>query len=133
MQIQHDWKSHTYYIKEKIHNQTMCMKFEEYDRTSDEIYFNVVLGIYNKRKHAASNENMVATTGKYPFESVAKAIRAFNLLEAKIKELNYPKKTIIITWADNKRRDAYYKFLSKKGYTYGFIENQKCLYKKYTV
>lgn len=79
MNVKYDYKNRTYYIKEKIYNQTMVMQFEECDRSLDMIYYNVVLGVYNKRKHAQKNEDSAIVTGKYPFETVAKAVKAFNL------------------------------------------------------
>ena len=84
MNVKYDYKNRTYYIKEKIHNQTMIMQLEECDRSLDMTYYNVVLGVYNKRKHAQKNEDNAIVTGKYPFETVSKAVRAFNLLEQEV-------------------------------------------------
>ena len=134
MNVKYDYKNRTYYIKEKIHNQTMIMQFEECDRSLDMIYYNVVLGVYNKRKHAQKNEDNSIVTGKYPFETVAKAVRAFNLLEQKaIKENKFynRKIMIMISWVDNRRRDIYYKYLSKRGYKYEVADRQKFICKIY--
>nr|DAH38558.1 MAG TPA: hypothetical protein [Caudoviricetes sp.] len=134
MNIKYDYENRTYYIKEKIHNQTMIMQFEECDRSLDMVYYNVVLGVYNKRKHAQKNEDNAIITGKYPFETVAKAARAFNLLEQEVIKENkfYDKKiTIMISWADNRRRDIYYKYLSKRGYKYEIVDGQKFICKIY--
>ena len=134
MNVKYDYKNRTYYIKEKIHNQTMVMKFEECDRTLDVTYYNVVLGVYNKRKHAQKNEDNAIVTGKYPFETVAKAVRAFNLLEQEVIKENkfYNRKIMImISWVDNRRRDIYYKYLSKRGYKYEVVDGQKFICKIY--
>lgn len=134
MNVKYDYKNRTYYIKEKIHNQTMIMQFEECDRSLDMTYYNVVLGVYNKRKHAQKNEDNAIVTGKYPFETVAKAVKAFNLLEQEVIKENkfYDKKVMImISWVDNRRRDIYYKYLSKRGYKYEIVDGQKFICKIY--
>lgn len=134
MNIKYDYENRTYYIKEKIHNQTMIMQFEECDRSLDMVYYNVVLGVYNKRKHAQKNEDNAIITGKYPFETVAKAARAFNFLEQEVIKENkfYDKKIMImISWVDNRRRDIYYKYLSKRGYKYKTVDGQKFICKIY--
>ena len=134
MNVKYDYKNRTYYIKEKIHNQTMIMQLEECDRTLDMVYYNVVLGVYNKRKHAQKNEDNAIITGKYPFETVAKAARAFNLLEQEVIKENrfYDKKIMImISWVDNRRRNIYYKYLSKRGYKYEIVDGQKFICKIY--
>ena len=134
MNVKYDYENRTYYIKEKIHNQTMIMQFEECDRSLDMVYYNVVLGVYNKRKHAQKNEDNAIITGKYPFETVAKAARAFNLLEQEVIKENkfYDKKIMImISWVDNRCRDIYYKYLSKRGYKYEIVDGQKFICKIY--
>lgn len=134
MNVKYDYKNRTYYVKEKIHNQTMIMQFEEYDRSLDMVYYNVVLGVYNKRKHAQKNEDNAIITGKYPFETVAKAAMVFNLLEQEVIKENkfYDKKIMImISWVDNRRRDIYYKYLSKRGYKYEIVDGQKFICKIY--
>ena len=134
MNVKYDYKNRTYYIKEKIHNQTMIMQLEECDRSLDVIYYNVVLVVYNKRKHAQKNEDNAIVTGKYPFETVAKAVRAFNLLEQEVIKENkfYNRKIMImISWVDNRRRDIYYKYLSKRGYKYEVVDGQKFICKIY--
>lgn len=134
MNVKYDYQNRTYYIKEKIHNQTMIMQFEECDRSLDMTYYNVVLGVYNKRKHAQKNEDNAIVTGKYPFETVAKAVRAFNLLEQEVIKENkfYNRKIMImISWVDNRRIDIYYKYLSKRGYKYEVVDGQKFICKIY--
>ena len=134
MNVKYDYKNRTYYIKEKIHNQTMIIQFEECDRSLDMTYYNVVLGVYNKRKHAQKNEDNAIVTGKYSFETVAKAVRAFNLLEQEVIKENkfYNRKIMImISWVDNRRRDIYYKYLSKRGYKYEVVDGKKFICKIY--
>lgn len=134
MNVKYDYENRTYYIKEKIYNQTMIIQLEECDRSLDMVYYNVVLGVYNKRKHAQKNEDNAIITGKYPFETVAKAARAFNLLEQEVIKENkfYNKKIMImISWVDNRRRDIYYKYLSKRGYKYEIVDGQKFICKIY--
>lgn len=134
MNVKYDYENRTYYIKEKIHNQTMIMQLEECDRSLDMVYYNVVLGVYNKRKHAQKNEDNAIITGKHPFETVAKAARAFNLLEQEVIKENkfYDKKVMImISWVDNRRRDIYYKYLSNRGYKYEIVDGQKFICKIY--
>lgn len=134
MNVKYDYENRTYYIKEKIHNQTMIMQLEECDRSLDMVYYNVVLGVYNKRKNAQKNEDNAIITGKYPFETVAKAAKAFSLLEQEVIKENkfYDKKVMImISWVDNKRRDIYYKYLSKRGYKYEIVDGQKFICKIY--
>jgi len=134
MNVKYDYTNRTYYIKEKIHNQTMVMQLEECDRSLDMTYYNVVLGVYNKRKHAQKNEDNAIVTGKYPFETVTKAVRAFNLLEQEVIKENkfYNRKIMImISWVDNRRRDIYYKYLSKRGYKYEVVDGQKFICKIY--
>lgn len=129
MNVTRDYKNHCYFVKEKIHNQTFVLKFEEYERTLGCITFNVVLGVYNKRKHATLNENNVILTGEHPFETVGKTIRAFKLLEEEIADLPCPKKKITVNWTDNKRRDVYAKYLLKHGYVFDKCDGTKCLTK----
>lgn len=136
MNVKYDYKNRTYYIKEKLQNQTMIMEFEECDRSLDTVYYNVVLGVYNKRKHAQANEDNAIVTGKYPFETVAKAMRAFNILEQEVIGQNsfynnQKKIMIMISWVDNRRRDIYYKYLSRRGYKYEIVDGQKFICKIY--
>ena len=120
-----------YIVKEKMSNgQTFYMAFEDLEETEDTIYWNICLSVYSKRKHIEINENEVRITGKNPMESVVMALKAFKILEETILK-RYPFHTNIIycTWVDNRRRNAYYKFLSKKGYEYGRLEGKKVIMK----
>ena len=130
MEVKYDRKNESFIVKEKINNQTFFMEFQIFDETNDTIYFNICMGIYNKRKHAGRNEDENRITGLNPMKSVLMAIKAFSLLEKEVIE-TYPnkRKHISCGWIDNRRRNVYYKFLSKKGYQYGKLGKYKCIYK----
>lgn len=130
MEVQYSREDKTYYIKEKIDNQTFEMQFQGYAETDDTIYFNICMGLYNKRKHFVQNENEIRTTGTNPIKTIAVARKAFKMLESEVIE-RIKGKNIHIScgWTNNKRRDIYYKFLSKYGYKYGRLGNYKCIYK----
>ena len=62
------------------------------------------------------------STGKDLIRNFIVARKMFDALEKKIIEqvVEQKKDAIIFCWwEDNRRRDAYYKVLSKKGYRYG--------------
>ena len=67
--------------------------------------------------------------------TISTAMKAFNMLETDAIQHHCGTENIVIycTWLDNRRRDAYYHFLSRKGYKYGFTpdEHKKCIMKKY--
>ena len=83
-----------------------------------------------------TNMDKKIITGKNPFATVAAAKEMFYNVEAYLldRELvhgSFDEITIFCTWVDNRRRDAYYKVLSKMGYTWGTIDNEKCIMKTY--
>lgn len=130
MEVKYDRENEWYIVKEKIDNQTFFMEFQIFDETDDTIYFNICMGVYNKRKHAGRNEDEARMTGLNPIKTVYVAMKAFDLLEKEVIERRPSKrKHISCGWVDNRRRDAYYKFLSKRGYQYGKLGNYKCIYK----
>ena len=51
------YKTDTFYIKEKIENQTFYMEFSNFDDNEETVYINICVALYNKRKHAAVNED----------------------------------------------------------------------------
>ena len=69
MEVQYDRENEWYIVKEKIDNQTFFMEFQLYDETDDTLYFNICMGIYNKRKHAERNENEARMTGLNPIKA----------------------------------------------------------------
>ena len=139
MEVEFDYKTKEYYIKEKIDGQIYCMAFQlpgDYTYHST-VGINIALYIISKRKNVDNIMlNDCIITGKNPFKSVAFAMRAFNSLEDYVvkdtKLKSHDKIIIYCTWLDNRRRDAYYKFLHKKGYKYGMYNGKKCILKEFT-
>ena len=85
-------------------------------------YYNVCLTIYNKSKDMYSNMDKHLVTGADPIRDFIIARKMFDALEAKVVQSTIAQRqdaVILIQWEDNRRRDAYYKVLSRKGYTYG--------------
>lgn len=123
-----------YYVEERIDNQSLLMAFQEVNDSDnmDTIFFNVYLNISSKRKHRNQNESNKIITGKNPIKDVLIARRAFDELEKEVIKDWKDRKNIVIycSWVDNRRRDAYYKILSKKGYTYQTIEGKKVIAKR---
>lgn len=125
----YDRKNSKYYIKEKIEDQTFLMEFQEdFHLPTNTLYYNVWLTITNKRKHWQRNEDLKLSTGKYAFISAKWTINAFDELEKRVIEENINDYNIVIYcwWTDNRRRDVYYKVLSRKGYTYQYIRPDAC-------
>ena len=85
-------------------------------------WFNIALSIYNKTKDMYDNMDKKISTGLDPIRNVIIARKMFDAIEAYIvkKEAVNKKRDIYIYcgWEDNRRRDAYYRVLSKKGYSY---------------
>lgn len=122
-------------INEPIGNQTFYMEFQAEQYSADTVWINVYMTLYNKRSQIDGNEAAVRSTGLFPLQTIKTAIQAFNMLEADaiMHYCNTDNIIIYCTWLDNRRRDAYYHFLSRKGYRYGFTpdEHKKCIMKKY--
>lgn len=107
------------YIKHKLPNgQTIEMNFSEYIYTPDVKSWWVSLSVYSKRKHKDRNENLVLTTGKNPWANISTIRDMFDTLEDYIVNGSNQTQLIVISWVDNRRRNAYYKYLSRKGYNY---------------
>ena len=131
--------SRDYIIDYPIENQTLHLAFEYYEPDtiikSDTIYFNVWLNLYNKRKDMIRNEQLHISTGLNPFKTVLIARKCFIALEEKVLETYQSKYNVVIYchWVDNRRRDAYYRVLSKRGYQYGRVpfESNKVILKKF--
>lgn len=122
-----------YYINALIDNQTLHMEFQESDWTEDTTYINVYMTLYTKRKHIYGNEANVKTTGLNPIKTALVARKCFDMLEEATVEYYQQWGDVIIycTWLNNKRRDTYYKVLSRKGYMYGKLEGKKCIMKRF--
>lgn len=133
MIVKYDSENDEYYIKEKIDDQTMRMGFTMIDWNEDTIHFNIYLTLYNKRNQIVGNEVEAKMTGANPLKSFFVARKAFNHLVNEVLYRYSYRYDIIIscTWLDNRRRDAYYKYLSTQGYRYGYIGGEKCIFKRY--
>jgi hypothetical protein len=133
MEVQYDKENDEYYIKEHIDNQTVKLVFQMNNWNEDTIFFNVYLTLYNKRNQINSNETEAKITGANPMKSFFVVRKAFRYLVWKVlDEYNWKYDLIIYcTWLDNRRRDAYYKYLSSLGYRYGRIDGEKCIFKRY--
>lgn len=135
MEVQWDQyeKGDIIYIKEKMSNgQTFYMELSLYDYNSDTNFWNICIEVYSKRKHFDDNMNHKNITSKAPMESVKLALKAFPLLEAECIECFRDFNNVIFcTWLDTRRRDIYYKYLKKRGYDFGTLDNFKCIMKKF--
>lgn len=133
MEVQYDKENDEYYIKERIDNQTVKLVFQMNNWNEDTIFFNVYLTLYNKRNQINSNEAEAKITGANPMKTFFVVRKAFKYLVWKVlDEYNWKYDLIIYcTWLDNRRRDAYYKYLSTLGYRYGRIDGEKCIFKRY--
>ena len=125
--------------QEEDNLQTLWMEFQEVtDKIMNDYsssWWNVALSIYNKRKDMYDNMDKKLSTGKDLIRNFIVARKMFDALEAKVVEdAVYNKQDIVIFchWEDNRRRDAYYKVLSRKGYRYGNAPwGQKVIMKKF--
>ena len=133
MIVHYDEENDEYFVKERIDNQTVRLAFQMNNWNEDTVYFNVYLTLYNKRNQISINEAEVKTTGANPLKTFFVVRKAFNYLVWKVLDEYNWKYDIIVycTWLDNRRRDAYYKYLSTKGYRYGRIDGEKCIFKRY--
>lgn len=121
-----------YAIDYPIGNQTFHMEFQLLD--NEQIvpttkYYNIWINLYNKRKDMSRNEDLHISTGLNPMQTVIVARNCFEALQEEvIQNMKIDKKDVVIYchWVDNRRRDAYYKILSKYGYRYGNIPNETC-------
>ena len=141
MEVIYDRESDQYYQRRNVDNQTVelgmnCTNWDEINKTS---YWNIFLTVYNKRKDAYTNMDKKVITGQNPFATFIMARDMFYDVEAEVlkKELLYghsDKVIIFCTWVDNRRRDAYYRVLSKMGYNWGLTPNlkHKCIIKTFT-
>ncbi len=107
--------------------QTIWMQFGLVNFNRDESFvnttwWNVALSIYDKRKDMYSNMDKKLSTGKDLVRNFIIVRKMFDALEVSVIEHGVNNKQDVVIychWEDNRRRDAYYKVLSKKGYRYG--------------
>lgn len=113
-----------YAIKEKIGNQTLLIGFQEdWQPQTNTCYYNVYLSVYTKRKHMELNEEKKLSTGLNPIKDFLVARKNFQRLEKYVLNDNKDNNVVIYCfWVDSRRRDTYYKVLSRWGYTYQKID-----------
>lgn len=122
-----------YRVREKLSTgQTLELMFKCLEEHKGTLYYNISLSIYSKRKHADKNEDEKKITGKNPLETVLVGRRVFSdVEELVISECMAQGFNVVfeVFWTENRRRNAYYRVLSKYGYRYGIRGNVKCLEK----
>lgn len=122
-----------YRVREKLSTgQTLELMFKCLEEHKGTLYYNISLSVYSKRKHADKNEDEKKITGKNPLETALVGRRAFREVEEYIISECMAKGFNVVFevfWTDSRRRDAYYRVLSKYGYHYGMRGNVKCLEK----
>ena len=128
----------TYYTQRKVDNQTIELGINYLSETNDnKSYWNIYITIFNKRKDMYSNMDKKIITSKNPFHTALVARDMFYEVEAYVIEQElmfgkYDTISILCTWVDNRRRDAYYAVLSKMGYHWDNYYGEKCIMKTYT-
>lgn len=130
MKVDFDNNTKEYVIKERLSNgQTLHMGFEPYEKTDYGVYYNVYVSVYNKRKHKYADEDAKKITGTSPLEAAIIGMKAFDMLEKTVIEENDETINIVVWWVDNRRRNAYYSFLKKRGYNFCNCGGKKVLLK----
>lgn len=100
-------------------------------------WWNIYITIFNKRKDMYSNMDKKIITGKNPIITALTAREMFSevesyLLDCELINGDYDELSIFCTWVDNRRRDVYYKVLSRLGYDWGKLPTgEKCIMKTY--
>lgn len=138
MAVKYRAEDDTYFERRKVDNQTIELGINYYDESIHDrhSYWNIYVTVFNKRKDMYSNMDKKIITGKNPFATVIAAREMFSnveayLLDCELVHGGFDKITIFCTWVDNRRRDAYYKVLSRMGYDWGRIGKEKCIMKTY--
>ena len=137
--IYYNSEEEAYELERQIGSQTIWMQFGYYQHESmsdlNDGWVNVALSIYNKSKDIFTNMDKKLSTGIDPIRNFIVARKMFDALEAivvKVAVMRHQDVVIFCHWEDNRRRDAYYKVLSKKGYKYGIAPwKQKVIMKKF--
>lgn len=138
MAVEYREEDDTYYERRRIGDQTIELGMNFYDKSLHDRkgWFNVYITIFNKRKDMYTNMDKKIITGKNPFATVTAAREMFYNVEAALLDNElvhgpFDEITIFCTWVDNRRRDAYYKVLSRMGYDWGTIGKEKCIMKTF--
>lgn len=138
MAVEYRAEDDTYFERRKVGNQTIELGINYYDENIHDrkSWWNIYITIFNKRKDMYSNMDKKIITGKNPFATVIAAREMFSnveayLLDHELVHGGFDEITIFCTWVDNRRRDAYYKVLSRMGYDWGRIGKEKCIIKTY--
>ena len=138
MAVEYRAEDDTYFERRRVGNQTIELGMNYYDENIHDrkSWWNVYITIFNKRKDMYTNMDKKVITGKNPFATVIAAREMFSnveayLLDHELVHGGFDEITIFCTWVDNRRRDAYYKVLSRMGYDWGRIDKEKCIMKTY--
>lgn len=138
MAVEYRAEDDTYFERRKVGNQTIELGINYYDENIHDrkSWWNIYITIFNKRKDMYSNMDKKVITGKNPFATVIAAREMFSnveayLLDHELVHGGFDEVTIFCTWVDNRRRDAYYRVLSRIGYDWGRIGKEKCIMKTY--
>ncbi len=138
MAVEYRAEDDTYFERRKVGNQTIELGMNYYDENIHDrkSWWNVYITVFNKRKDMYTNMDKKVITGKNPFATVVAAREMFSnveayLLDHELVHGGFDEITIFCTWVDNRRRDAYYKVLSRMGYDWGRVDKEKCIMKTY--
>ena len=142
MAVIYDKESETFYERRTVDNQVveLGMNLTDWDYNY-KAWYNIYITIYNKKKDMWNNMDKKVITGRNPFKTFVTARDMFYDVEAAVlrhefvEEGNAEEVIIYCTWVDNRRRDAYYRVLSKFGYDWGTTLNlkKKCIRKVYRI
>ena len=124
-----------YEATERIGRQTvkLYLQLQDCEPEDDTLYFNVYLTLYSKRKHICNNEDAEKITGKDALKTFVVVRRMFNdIVYQCLEDFLFSYNIVIYChWLDNRRRDAYYKFLKTLDFKYGTVENTKVILRRW--
>lgn len=131
LEVQWDYDEYEYYVIVPIGKQKLKVAINFYHRSDTTMYGNIYIQLYTKRKHRRYEMDNCIMTGLNPIQTVSYGIRAFKLLEdAALRGYNDNYNVILSCgWTSNTRRDAYYSFLSKRGYRFDNLFGEKVIMK----
>lgn len=114
-------------------DQIVRMGFEAYNFTLDTIHYNINLVVYTKRKKMYEHFDHKDITGLRPHATIVAMRQAFEaLLDHCLRDyLEYYNILIGCYWLDTRRRNMYYRFLSRYGFRYGRVDGQRLIFRKY--